>query len=37
VALLLNEKVKFIEAKEKGKLSVWEIIMVLSVAKPQLK
>jgi hypothetical protein len=35
VALSLNEKVKVIEAKEKDKLSVWEILMRFKCGKTQ--
>jgi hypothetical protein len=36
VVLLLTEKVKVIEAKEKDKLSVWEIMMRFKYCKMQV-
>jgi hypothetical protein len=36
VALLRNEKIKVIEAKEKDKLSVWEIMMRFKCGKTQV-
>jgi hypothetical protein len=36
VALLLNEKAEAIDAKERGKLSVWEIMMRLMCGKTQI-